>query len=329
MVSIASSSVAYASPERGTWFVSIDNDSLANSDDDYTSGLQLGWVSGYLSDFNEAPIPEFIGNKLSEFSFLSGHHRQRFISHSISHRIFTPGDTETSSEVIDDLPYSAILFASLTAGAQDSRRMDALSFHYGLVGPAALGDQIQNEFHKLIGADPVNGWDHQLRNEPLLNLNYEHRKRLVEFGIQGDWKGDIIGQAGGAIGNLISMGTLGVGVRYGVGLKDDFYIPPQFFGEETIGSRPYTKSGNNESLVFFVLLNGSLVGNAIFWDGNTYKKSASVDYSRGIGRLYVGVVKRFNNFGISFALTNTTVPWENPDNKSFQTYGRLGFVFGF
>jgi hypothetical protein len=52
-----------------------------------------------------------------------------------------------------------MVFASLTAGAQDRTKMDAFTLHYGLVEPSALGEQVQNEFHKLIGADEVNGWD--------------------------------------------------------------------------------------------------------------------------------------------------------------------------
>jgi len=37
----------------GAWFISMDNDLLAQSDDDYTNGLQAGWVSGYLARYTD------------------------------------------------------------------------------------------------------------------------------------------------------------------------------------------------------------------------------------------------------------------------------------
>ena len=44
-------------------------------------------------------------------------------------------------------------------------------------GPAALGEEVQNNFHRLINGDRVNGWNNQLRNEPGLTLTYERRWR--------------------------------------------------------------------------------------------------------------------------------------------------------
>lgn len=314
---------------RGTWFFSVDNDILAKSDDDYTNGIQLGWVSGYLDKYRDGPVFEFVGKHLDTIQFLAGSHRQRFISHSFSHRIFTPGDTLTTEPIEGDLPYTGLLFATFTAGAQDSEKMDAISFHYGIVGPSAQGKQVQNEFHKLIGSDPVNGWDNQIGDELILNINYEHRRRLSTFRFNNGVNGDFIGQAGVGVGNLITMATVGIGARIGWGVSDDYGIPPQFFGEETIGSRPYTQSNNGDGFWFFTLLNTSAFANAIFWDGNTFKDSMSVDHDPYIGRFYVGMIARVGNISASFAIAKTTVPWDNPDNKSIQTYGRFRLTYSY
>jgi hypothetical protein len=140
---------------NGTWFLSVDNDSLAQSDDDYTNGIQFGWVSGYLESYDDGPVPSLVAAGLSNLPLVNAAGRQRFISHSVSHRIFTPGDTQATELIEGDIPYSGMVFASLTAGAQDRTKMDAFTLHYGLVEPSALGEQVQNEFHKLIGADEV------------------------------------------------------------------------------------------------------------------------------------------------------------------------------
>nr|WP_318942469.1 lipid A deacylase LpxR family protein [Marinobacter sp.] len=314
---------------NGAWFLAVDNDTFAQSDDHYTNGLQLGWVSGYLKSFEEGPVPGFVGSALGHLPRINRKDRQRFISHSLSHRIFTPSDTETSEPIENDMPYSGLLFASLTAGAQDAISMDAFTLYYGIAGPSARGEAVQNEFHRLIKVDRVHGWDNQIGDEILLNVAYEYRRRLWSFGSTRGWGGDVIGQAGGMLGNLMSMVTTGVGARFGWGVPDDYGIPPQFFGEESIGSRPYTSYGTHTGVWLFALVNGSLIGNAIFWDGNTFKESMSVDYDPGIGRLYLGINARTGNWSASFAVTKTTVPWENPENRSVQTYGRIGIRYSY
>ena len=316
-----------AQEPKGTWFLSVDNDTFAQSDDHYTNGLQIGWVSGYLENFEDGPVPGIVASGLEHLPLVNRSDRQRFISHSVSHRIFSPEDTLTTEPIENDVPYSGLLFAELTAGAQDAHTMDAFTFYYGIAGPSAQGKAVQNEFHHLIGADQVNGWENQIHDEILLNAAYEHRRRLWRYGNPNGWGGDFIGQLGGSLGNLISMATAGVGARFGWGVPDDYGIPPQFFGDETIGSRPYTSYVTNSGVWVYALLNGSYIGNAIFWDGNTFKDSLSVDYDPGIARLYLGITARSGRWSGSFAITKTTVSWETPSDKSIQTYGRVGIRY--
>lgn len=179
--------MASADTVDGTWFLAIDNDTFAQSDDHYTNGLQLGWVSGYLQTYNEGPVPDIVARALQHLPAINRQGRQRFISHSLSHRIFTPNDTEAVAPITNDVPYSGLLFASLTAGAQDAEQMDAFTFYYGIAGPSARGEEVQNEFHRLIGADQVNGWDNQIHDEILLNAAYEYRRRLWRFGQSNGW----------------------------------------------------------------------------------------------------------------------------------------------
>src|SRR5690554_7637318 len=61
-----------------------------------------------------------------------------------------------------------------------------------------------------------------------------------------------------------------------------------------MGSRPYSKSRTKGGFWFYALINGSAIGNAIYWDGNTFRDSPSVDYDPLIGRIYVGMAKRFD-----------------------------------
>src|SRR5690554_7549577 len=100
------------------------------------------------------------------------------VSYSVSHRIFTPSDTETTELVEGDIPYSGMLFGTVTAGAQSEKGMHAISMHMGVAGPAAMGRQVQNSVHKVIGSDHVNGWDNQIENEVIINLKDRKSTRL-------------------------------------------------------------------------------------------------------------------------------------------------------
>src|SRR5690554_4781723 len=78
-----------------------------------------------------------------------------------------------------------------------------------------MGRQVQNSVHKVIGSDHVNGWDNQIENEVIINLNYEYRRRLAAFRFNNGLKADLIGQAGAMAGTLNSMATIRVGGRIG------------------------------------------------------------------------------------------------------------------
>ena len=77
---------------------------------------------------------------------------------ALGHSIFTPDDTSATATILDDRPYAAWLHFTLTLQTlwetngvgtyQDQWKIDL-----GVVGPAAGGRFVQNNWHKLIGAD--------------------------------------------------------------------------------------------------------------------------------------------------------------------------------
>ena len=87
--------------------------------------------------------------------------------------MITPSDTKRAIPDPTDRPYAGILSVGLTLHVEQSNSYHGLRLVTGVVGPAALAGDTQQEVHRHIGSDLPQGWDYQLDNEPILNPAYE------------------------------------------------------------------------------------------------------------------------------------------------------------
>ena len=55
--------------------------------------------------------------------------------------------------------------------------LDSVELNFGVVGPYALGEEVQNNYHDLIGVARSNGWDNQLNNELGFMMIFERKWR--------------------------------------------------------------------------------------------------------------------------------------------------------
>src|SRR5258708_35203674 len=91
---------------------------------------------------------------------------------------------------------------------------------FGIVGPGALGKQVQNDFHQFIGIAEAKGWSSQLQREFGANLSYERLWRLPLVGDNG-FGVYIVPQLGASIGSIVTYGEAGALLRNGKGLGAD------------------------------------------------------------------------------------------------------------
>ena len=176
---------------RNIFTIQIENDvfnRIGNSDRDYTNGVRLGWLSPALPALPDGlsalvTIPTFFG----EAPVTSVTRR---VGIAIGQNLYTPADTTTSLPIFNDRPYAGWLYSSFAlqstykrvdpkTGKNEPVRLDTLQVDFGLVGPAAGGEFAQNNFHRLIGVPPANGWANQLYNEPTFGLTFERRWRVA------------------------------------------------------------------------------------------------------------------------------------------------------
>jgi hypothetical protein len=319
-----------ADSEAPVWVFQVENDffaQLTNTDRHYTNGVRLSRVSppgdvpGWLGAMAAVPSNFGPGGEPSS---------QRWAV-SVGHSMFTPDDTDAVALVPDDRPYAAWLYLgfsvhSVYEGAEGAARQDVFSVEAGIVGPSALGEQVQNTYHDLIGVDLSSGWDNQLKDEPGLKLGFIRKWRSAHADVSADgrYEADVIPHVAVTLGNIATDASIGGLVRLGENLQDDFGPPrirPGLPGSETFG-----RTG---ALDWYVFAGGELraVARDIFLDGNSWKDSHSVDREPFVADLQTGFALLFDRFRLSY--THVFVSPEFKQQSQWDQYGALTLSFNF
>jgi lipid A 3-O-deacylase len=215
----------------------------------------------------------------------------------LGQQIFTPANKNLSVPDAADRPYAGWLYTGLglmqnTAG----RRFDELSLTLGVVGPFAMGEEVQNTFHTIFSYGKTEGWSYQLHNEPAMTLSYVHKWR---FGTRLDRVGglemDALPEAGITAGNVLTYGEATAAVRLGWGLDADY--GPRMLQPALTGGGYFNPalSGHGWGGYLLAGVQGREVAHNIFLDGNTWENSAYVNRYPWVHDEYLG----FSVFGAS------------------------------
>jgi lipid A 3-O-deacylase len=182
--------------------------------------------------------------------------------------------------------------------------MDSLELALGIVGPHSYAGEVQEGVHELIGIAVPNGWDNQLKDEPIVSIFYERTWKLLYSGLEGSLSYNASPFIGGALGNAITCGHTGIQVRFGWNLPNDFGVSRIHPGvdSKSLSERRDTQpfSGNSRfGLYGFASLNGIAVARNIFFDGNTFTESHSVHKKPFIAEFTSGFSFEVSRFQLS------------------------------
>ena len=129
-------------------FLTFENDAIAPrpQDNDYTHGTKI----------------ELVDNN-------SGFH------YMLSQTMYAPSDLTTSKHIVGDRPYCGM--ALFGVGHQLLEDEDSPWSHYaelnlGVIGPSAKCKETQRLIHKWLGCKEPMGWDNQLHDEFVVNVQY-------------------------------------------------------------------------------------------------------------------------------------------------------------
>ncbi len=286
---------------EGTYTLQFENDRIANTDRHYTTGMRLSWVS---DSKRPGASPQWARDTLNFIYRQVNARVEGRIGLALGQNIFTPEDTAARNLVIGDRPYAGWLYGGISAHAEASssfpgialKTLDTIEIDIGVVGPLALGEQVQNNFHDLIGVNRSNGWDHQLENEPGILFIVERRWRPQPLGL-GPVDADIIPHMGASLGNVMTLANAGVTVRVGQKLDVD-YGPPHV--RPTLSGLAAVAGGTDFAWYLFAGAEGRFVARNIFLDGNTFASSHSVDKKPFVADIQTGAAIVVNDIRLAF-----------------------------
>lgn len=319
-----------------TFTVLFENDLFGDTDQQYTNGVRLSWMSPDLKQLDGARgVPDWLlrlVRRLNSFEALvvEDPTRQFNVGFGVGQMMFTPEDTAAVALVEDDRPYAGWLYGEISFVSKTDRVADTLSLQGGMIGPASLAKESQLLVHELRDLDKPRGWQNQLSNEPGLLIYYERKWRLLRGDLFGSFGYDLITHAGVALGNVMDYGALGSEARLGWNL-------PQDFGTSLIrpggdANAPTTVSGagglgRGVGVYGFAALGGRLVGHNIFLDGNTFEDSHDVDSKWLVGDLVVGASVIFGSGKLSYAQVFRTREFDGQNGR--HNFGSLSLSWSF
>ena len=301
-----------APPEdpTGIFTIQVENDAVSTlkgtSDQYYTSGLRLGYTSGTNA------VPDALAG-LGRAVWGDGVQR---ISLDISQSIFTPRNTQINPPNPRDRPYAGYLTATFGLLHDSDNARSLLALTLGVVGPSALGRQVQNGFHDIIGDRENRGWSYQLKDEPAIEILADRTYRLPIaqfYGIETDALPDLTA----GVGTVRDYVQAGFNLRLGQGLNSDFGAPRIRPGLS--GSDAYTPT---RSLAWYMFAgaDGQAIARDVFLDGSTFRaRGPSVDKRAFLGEMQAGLGAMF--YGVRVTYTQT---WQTESFKG-QKSGLFNF----
>lgn len=289
---------------KGTINVRADNDMFGaqGQDQGYTNGVLVSWVSPNLVDYRQDPcIPKFLRtfNQYIDWLQPSGYDEQNMIF-GLSQLMYTPKYREAQPYDPSDRPYAGALLLSVGYNAREDDFLRTTQVRFGLVGPASYARESQRIVHRMRGLYQFEHWDRQLRNEPVIQIIHERRKRLLRLQNAADWGWDITRHYGGSVGNFATYANVGAEFRLGLRLPDDFgtaALRPA--GENTSPVR--LQNTGRWSAHVFLGLDARWVFHDITLDGNTFQSSYSVDKRDVVADMALGAALYWDKWRMAVA----------------------------
>jgi hypothetical protein len=311
--------------DDGVLTLLIENDVIAATDQHYTNGLELSYLS--VKD----GIPGSIKPGVAILPGVARNDVMRF-GISVGQQIFTPNSIEAFAPLPDERPYAGWLYLGFAVvaeheNAEQDVSLDTWVLDLGVVGPSAGAEQVQNGFHALIGSKHANGWPNQLHDEFGAALLYDHQWRRTKLhdNQSGSFGIDLSPHLGFSLGNVATYANGGVTLRLGTGVDADYGVPR--IRPSLPGSAFFSPVSDGFKWYIFAGIDGRAVAYNIFLDGNTDNDSLSVNKETFVWESQSGFAIVWSR--IRFAYTYVIRSKEYEGQEEPDRFGSLAISYRF
>jgi hypothetical protein len=307
---------AALSPASLLWSMSVhwENDTFGGTDRYYTDGVSLSLAHTGPNWMD--PV----------FNILPWGEGRRTVGYDVTQLMITPADTTRAIPDPNDRPYAGLLEVGLSLHVEHDHSYHGLKFITGVIGPAALAAETQREVHQIGGWGDPQGWDYQLKNEPIMNLAYEYRYRFELVGHRDGWSMEALPIAGAWLGNDLTQGEIGALMRFGYHMPDDFgttlvrgmgHLPPP------------RRDGDSSDWGFSIYggVLGNLVLRDITLDGNSFQDSPNVAKKHFVPVAGAGMSVGNRHFQAAFTYVFWGKEFQNQDEHS--QFGSITLMYIF
>jgi lipid A 3-O-deacylase len=232
--------------------------------------------------------------------------------YTLGQAMMTPKDISKPVPDPKDAPYAGLLMLRSSFISVHNNHADTISTSIGMLGPASGAEQVQKFIHKVTDSTDPQGWDYQLKNEPVGQL---HFMRTWRFASEDTSPVDALTLAQIGAGNFESSAGTGFILRAGKGLKQSFPSAALITGRI---ANPLALDGG---WYFYFGGNIEYVHNQIFINGNTFRSSPSADLRHESHSLTTGFAYSWRDISISLAFKDGNSLDKN--NSSRQQFGAI------
>jgi len=300
-----------------------------NSENDlYGGGTDRNYTNGARVTFFDmgASIPQ-VFRTVDRFVPTFSINETTSISYSLGHNLYTPTDITVAGPQANERPWAAFLYGSAGLTSVTNNHVDSLEATLGIIGPAALGEQIQKAIHRHVSDSPMpKGWAHQLKNEPGLMLSWERSfPERYSFETLG-WRANAVPYLGATVGNIYTYANTGASFSlspYGDGFQDS----PVRVRPAMPGTGAFVIPENTFSWYLFGGVEARAIARNIFLDGNTFADSHSVDKKPLVVDVNAGIALTYGKVRASYALIYRTREFDDQDKGDIFGTVTLGVRF--
>jgi len=280
----------------------LENDFVFATDVYFTQGL-------FLKVF--APFAD--KNPLNALLLPFGETAKVYHGISIIQNLYTPVE-KSDSIITNDRPFSAYLMLQNTRIAlyKKERQKVVSTLKLGVIGPPALGEEMQNGIHSLLPASSrISGWQNQIKTDVLINYSVQYEKGILHNSFFDlDFK--VFGNVGMPYTNM------GSGINFRIGEFNNYFAELEF-SKHNKWQYYISFNSNFKYVIYDATLQGGLFN----------KTSIQTIYTEDVNN-FVGQAKIFgnlscNNYKLKFGAVFITQEFKNGVSHN---WGVLSIIFG-